>query len=80
MADDSFSILARAGIAEDDARKVVSDALDGTEDGELYLEYSQSEGLTYDNGRLASASFDSRQGFGLRAVSGEEEGTLVGGK
>ena len=50
---------------------VVSDALKGTDDGELFFEYRQSESLTFDDGRLKNASFDTTQGFGLRAVAGE---------
>src|SRR5258708_21368195 len=41
------------------------------DDGGLYLEYSQSESLALDDGRIKSASFDTTQGFGLRAVAGE---------
>ena len=44
------------------------------EDGELFLEYIQSEGLAFDDGRIKSASFDQSQGFGLRALSGEATG------
>ena len=53
---------------------VVSDALKGTDDGELFFEYRQSESLTFDDGRLKNASFDTTQGFGLRAVAGESAG------
>jgi TldD protein len=53
---------------------VVSDALAGTDDGELFFEYRQSESLTFDDGRLKNASFDTTQGFGLRAVAGESAG------
>ncbi|GER03796.1 hypothetical protein JCM17846_14780 [Iodidimonas nitroreducens] len=49
-------------------------SLMGLDDGELYLEYSQSEGLAFDDGRLKSASFDTAQGFGLRGVMGEATG------
>ena len=49
---------------------LVSGSLDGADDGELFLEYCQSEGLGFDDGRLKSASFDTTQGFGLRSVSG----------
>src|SRR6267154_2745095 len=41
---------------------------------ELFLEYSQSEGVALDDGRIKSASFDTTQGFGLRAVAGEAAG------
>ncbi len=45
--------------------------LKGCDDGELYLEYSQSEGLLFDDGKLKNGSFHTDQGFGLRAVAGE---------
>jgi TldD protein len=54
--------------------KVVDDALKGCDDGELFLEYVQSESLAFDDGKLKSASYDTTQGFGLRAVSGEVTG------
>ena len=54
--------------------RIVGDALNGADDGELFLEYSQSEALGFDDGRLKSASFDTTQGFGLRAVAGEAAG------
>ncbi|MBL4666263.1 MAG: hypothetical protein JKY04_02710, partial [Sneathiella sp.] len=54
--------------------KLVTDALKGADDGELFLEYRQSEGFSFDDGRLKSASFDTTQGFGLRAVCGEATG------
>jgi TldD protein len=68
------SLLDRAGISAETANKLVSDALKGADDGELYLQFSQSEGLVFDNGRLKGASFDTNQGFGLRAVAGEAAG------
>ncbi|MGI9400864.1 MAG: metalloprotease TldD [Rhizobiaceae bacterium] len=46
-------------------------ALSGCDDGELYLESSQLESLTFDNGRLKSGNFSTNKGFGLRAVDGE---------
>jgi len=74
MTDNSHSILDRVGLDEARARKLVADALNGADDGELYLEFAQSEGLVFDNGRLKSASYDTNQGFGLRAVAGEAAG------
>ena len=53
---------------------LVSQSLAGMDDGELYLEYSQSESLALDDGRIKSASFDTSQGFGLRAVADEAAG------
>lgn len=49
----------------------LADTLKGCDDGELYLEYSQSEGLLFDNGKLKNGSFHTDQGFGLRSVVGE---------
>jgi TldD protein len=74
MSNADQSILDRAGLDREGARRLVADALEGADDGELFLEYSQSEGLVFDNGRLKSASFDTNQGFGLRAVAGEAAG------
>ena len=74
------SILDRVGIAPEKARNMVAEALEGADDGELYLEFSQSESLLFDNGRLKSASFDTNQGFGLRAVAGEAAGYAHSGE
>lgn len=68
------SILERAGLDRERARTLVAEALDGADDGELFLEYSQAESLVFDNGRLKSASFDTNQGFGLRSVAGDAAG------
>src|ERR1700733_416192 len=51
--------------------RAVEDALAGMDDGELFLEYSQSESFTFDDGKLKNASFNTAQGFGLRSVLGE---------
>lgn len=66
--------FARTSLARDTAEGIVEDALGGADDGELYLEYRQSESVTLDDGRIKSASFDTDQGFGLRAVSDESTG------
>jgi TldD protein len=50
---------------------IVAGALDGADDGELFVENRRTEALVFDDGRLKSASFDQSRGFGLRAVSGE---------
>src|SRR5580700_8146038 len=64
----------RTGMDPGRVERLVGDALRGMDDGELYLEYSQSESVALDDGRIKSASFDTTQGFGLRAVSGEAAG------
>jgi len=52
----------------------VETALQGCDDGELFMEYRQSESLGWDDGKLKTASFDTSHGFGLRAISGEATG------
>ncbi len=49
-------------------------ALDGADDGELFLERRKSEALVLDDGRIKTASYDASEGFGLRAVRGETVG------
>jgi TldD protein len=55
-------------------RKVLAETLNGADDGELFIEHIQSEALSFDNGRLKGGSFNTDQGFGLRAVAGEAVG------
>src|SRR5437762_8153724 len=64
----------RTGMDSGRVERIVGEALAGMDDGELFLEYSQSESVALDDGRIKSASFDTTQGFGLRAVSGEAAG------
>src|ERR1700740_3462647 len=64
----------RTGLDETRVEAIVGEALAGMDDGELFLEYSQSESVALDDGRIKSASFDTTQGFGLRAVAGEAAG------
>ncbi|MBL6946862.1 MAG: metalloprotease TldD [Rhodospirillales bacterium] len=64
----------RAGLDRERTARIVDESLRGADDGELFLEYRQSESLVFDDGRLKSASFDTAQGFGLRAVAGEATG------
>ena len=64
----------RTGMDPGRVEAIVAQALAGMDDGELFLEYSQSESLALDDGRIKSASFDTTQGFGLRAVAGEAAG------
>ena len=52
----------------------MDEALNGADDGELFVERSSSESLTFDDGRLKTANFDTSRGFGLRCVAGESSG------
>ena len=70
--DDLF--FNRAGMDLSRTQALVDDTLQGADDGELFLEYRQSEAVTYDDGRIRNASFDTGQGFGLRSVAGEVSG------
>ncbi|MCH9018954.1 MAG: metalloprotease TldD [Proteobacteria bacterium] len=71
-ADELF--FTRAGLDRARVEGIVAEALAGADDGELFLEYRQSESFAFDDGKLKNASFDTTQGFGLRAVSGEATG------
>ena len=68
------SLLDRAGLDRQAARRYLARGLEGADDGELYLEYAQSEMLVFDNGRLKQATYNTDQGFGLRAVKDEAVG------
>jgi len=72
VTDDLF--FNRAGLERGRVEALVDDALTGADDGELFLEYRQSESMVLDDGNVKSAAFDTAQGFGLRAVSGEATG------
>ena len=53
------------------AARHIATAVDDADDGELFLEYRESESISLDDGRIRAASFDTKRGFGLRAVVGE---------
>ena len=56
------------------AEYVVKRALEKTDDGELYLEASQSESFVLEDGNIKTSSFDSTKGFGLRGVVQDKQG------
>ena len=68
------SLLDRAGLDKDKVGKLLKRGLEGADDGELFLEYKQSEVMAFDNGRLKTATYDTNQGFGLRAVKEDAVG------
>ena len=70
----SGNLLEAAGLDAERTRRLLAETLEGADDGELYLERRESEILLFDNGRLKEASFDTAQGFGLRAVADEAVG------
>src|SRR6478752_6084048 len=70
----SPSLIDRAGLDPARVRHWLAHGLDAADDGELFLEYRQSEALVFDNGRLKQATYGTAQGFGLRAVKAEAVG------
>lgn len=64
----------RAGLDKSRVERIIGEALENADDGELFLEYQQSENFVFDDGQLKNANFDTSQGFGLRAVAGEMSG------
>ena len=68
------SLLDRANLDRDAVRREVARGLEGADDGELFLEFGQTEALVFDNGRLKQATYDTSQGFGLRAVKDDAVG------
>ena len=61
----------RTGMDKTRVENLVTDSLGKMDDGELFLEYNQSESLSFDDGHLRNANFNTSQGFGLRSVLGE---------
>jgi TldD protein len=68
------SLIDRAGLDQVRLSRILGHGLEGADDGELFLEYRQSEVMVFDNGRLKQATYDTAQGFGLRAVKDEAVG------
>jgi TldD protein len=68
------SLLEAAGVDTDRALRTLGEATTGADDGELFLERSESEFLMFDDGRLKQATYDTGEGFGLRVVAGETAG------
>ena len=71
--DDPFRPF-ETDLDEATALAILQEATSGADDGELFLERRRSEGISLDDGRIKTASYDAGQGFGLRAVHGEVAG------
>jgi len=74
MSNAPTSLIDRAGLDRPRLAEIISRGLEGADDGELFVEYRQAEMLVFDNGRLKQATYDTSQGFGLRAVKDEAVG------
>jgi TldD protein len=68
------SLAAATDLEPDELVRLLGAGLAGIDNGELFLEYRETESLAFDDGRLKSASFDASRGFGLRGVAGEAIG------
>ena len=75
----SLSLVDRFDMSRSQLEALVSDTLQGADDGELFLEYREQESLVFDNGRLKAGDFSTDQGFGLRGVAGEAVGSAHAG-
>ena len=71
---DPRSFLYRDGFDPDAALRLTRETLGRCDDGELYLQYLNSESFGFDDGRLKTADYTTQGGFGLRGVSGETTG------
>jgi TldD protein len=78
--DRLFFERADSALDQDTASRIVAEALGSSDDGELFLEYRESEQISLDDGRIRSAGFDTTLGFGLRAVAGEATGYAHAGE
>jgi TldD protein len=72
--------LFHAELAPEAALRHLREATAGCEDGELFLEYRESEAISLEDGRIRAASYDVQRGFGLRAVQGEAAGYAHAGE
>lgn len=56
------------------AQGALEEALNGADDGEIFIEKKESESLLFDDGRLKSSAYGADQGFGFRVVADETIG------
>ncbi len=76
----SINLIEKFDIDASKLQSMVSESLSNADDGELFLEYAESESLMFDDGRLKSGSYNTDQGFGLRSVAGEATGYAHSGE
>lgn len=72
LTDDLF--FKNSNLNKIETQKALDEALRGADDGELYLEYAQSEFFGWDDGKLKTCTYDTDKGFGLRAVAEDRFG------
>lgn len=76
----SINLIEKFDIDASKLQSMVSESLSNADDGELFLEYTESESLMFDDGRLKSGSYNTDQGFGLRCVAGDATGYAHSGE
>ena len=63
--DKLFFDRADAALDQAAAAQIIEQALSSSDDGELFLEYRESESISLDDGNIRSANFDSGMGLSL---------------
>lgn len=66
MIDTSQVFFAQNNVNINNIHKIVNNALSGSDGGELFLEFCESESLLFDNNILKHVDLNTRKGFGLR--------------
>lgn len=74
LTDTLFFDPARTRLDRDKTEKDVHRILTAMDDGELYLEYRESEMISIDDGTIRTATTDITSGFGLRSVLDTQTG------
>ncbi len=80
VTDQLFFERADTSLDRNSAERQLHTTLANSDDGELFLEYRESEQISLDDGRIRSAGSDTTLGFGLRAVAGEATGYAHAGE
>ncbi len=65
------SLIEQFDIDRAQVETMLKDSVGQAEDGEMFLEYRESEAFVFDNGKLKTGTFDNTNGFGIRAVAGD---------
>ncbi len=80
VTDRLFFHRADSDLDADSALAATRAALAQSDDGELFMEWRESEAISLDDGRIRAANYDTQLGFGLRAVAGEATGYAHSGE
>ena len=68
-------LLEPTGLTEQNLQRCLDRLLaQGVDEGDLYFQYSMSEGWALEDHQIKTASYDISQGVGIRAVCGEKAG------